>query len=61
MKKIFLAIFVLCLTGVSIAQQFGKFNVGKDLFLAQFDCKTDVDDIYSIAGVATMLADPRFS
>jgi len=28
--------------------------------LAQFDCKTDVDDLHSIAGVATILADPRF-
>ena len=38
----------------------GHFRVDKDLFLAQFDCKTDVDDIYSVAAVATMLADPRF-
>jgi hypothetical protein len=37
----------------------GKFNVKKDLFLAQFDCKTDTDDLYSVAGVATMLADHR--
>ena len=61
MKKVFLVIFVLCLTSVSIAQQIGKFNVEKDLFLAQFDCKTDVDDIYSIAGTATMLADHRLA
>ena len=32
-----------------------------DLFLAQFDIKTDVDDLHSVAGVATMLNDPRFS
>jgi hypothetical protein len=38
----------------------GKFRVDKDLFLAHFDCKTDVDDLYSIAGVATILADSRF-
>ncbi|MBN1409121.1 MAG: hypothetical protein JW956_15075 [Calditrichaceae bacterium] len=39
----------------------GKFNIKSDLFLAQFDCKTDVDDIHSVAGVSTMLADSRFS
>lgn len=39
----------------------GKFNLEKDLFLPQFDSKTDVDDIHSVAAVATMLKDPRFS
>ena len=61
MKKILLAFIVITLYSSSEAQLIGKFNIEKDLFLAQFDCKTDVDDIYSIAGVATMLADPRFS
>ena len=39
----------------------GHFNPGQDLFLPQFDSKTDVDDLHSVAGVATMLRDPRFS
>lgn len=39
----------------------GKFDTSKDLFLPQFDSKTDVDDIHSVAAVATMLSDPRFS
>lgn len=39
----------------------GKFQVESDLFLAQFDGKTDVDDIHSVAAITTMLADPRFS
>jgi hypothetical protein len=38
----------------------GKFNKVKDLYLAHFDLKTDVDDIHSAAAVATMLADERF-
>jgi len=38
----------------------GKFNPEKDLFLPQFDSKTDVDDIHSVAAVATVLRDPRF-
>jgi len=40
---------------------FAKFQHDKDLYLAHFDSKTDVDDIHSVAAVATMLADPRFS
>jgi hypothetical protein len=39
----------------------GRFDRDKDLYLAHFDLKTDVDDVHSVAGVATMLADPRFS
>ncbi len=61
MKQALFILFMVCLSGVSLPQQIGEFNADKDLFLAQFDCKTDVDDIYSIAGVATMLADPRLS
>ena len=38
----------------------GNFNIGSDLFLAKFDSKTDVDDIQSIAAIATMLRDSRF-
>lgn len=37
--------------------QIGKFEVESDLFLAHFDLKTDVDDLHSVAAVATMLAD----
>ncbi|MFA3790146.1 hypothetical protein AB6T38_03435 [Aliiglaciecola sp. SL4] len=39
----------------------GKFDTSKDLLLAQFDSKTDVDDIHTIAAVATMLRHPRFA
>ena len=39
----------------------GRFDRSKDLYLAHFDVKTDVDDVHSVAAVATMLADPRFS
>jgi hypothetical protein len=41
-------------------KKLGKFNVEKDLFLAQFDSKTDVDDIHSIAATATVLANKRY-
>jgi hypothetical protein len=39
----------------------GRFNIEKDLYLAQFDSKTDTDDLHSVAGVKTILSDPRFS
>jgi len=48
-------------TGPTGAGQVGKFEVQRDLFLAHFDLKTDVDDLHSVAGVATMLADPRLA
>ena len=33
----------------------GHFTPGRDLFLPQYDSKTDVDDLHSMAGAATML------
>jgi hypothetical protein len=37
------------------------FNTEKDLLLAQFDCKTDVDDLHSVAALVTLLNDSKFS
>lgn len=37
------------------------FNADTDLLLAQFDSKTDVDDIHSVAAFATIVANPKFS
>ena len=39
----------------------GRFNMSKDLLLAQFDCKTDVDDLHSAAALATLISHPNFS
>jgi len=39
----------------------GMSDSSKDLLLAQFDCKTDVDDLHTVAGFFTLLQDPRFS
>ena len=39
----------------------GRFNKGRDMFLANFDGKPDVDDFHSVAGVSTMLRDSRFA
>jgi hypothetical protein len=45
----------------STASLAGEFNLKKDLLLAQYDCKTDVDDLHSVAAFATILANPEFS
>lgn len=39
----------------------GRFNIEKDLLLVQFDCKTDVDDLHTVAALATLLSEPEFS
>lgn len=39
----------------------GDFNIEKDLLLVQFDSKTDVDDLHSIAGLETLLSNSAFS
>ena len=39
----------------------GQFNPASDLFIPQFDSKTDADDIHSVAGVGTLLRDPRMA
>ena len=53
----------LWLSGIHAAQaaDLGRFDTSRDLFLPQFDCKTDVDDLHSVAAVATMLRDERFA
>ena len=67
MKKPALAILIITFLSSCDYQEdsepdlLGKFDRDKDLYLAHFDVKTDVDDVHSVAGVATMLADPRFS
>jgi hypothetical protein len=38
-----------------------NFDIDKDLLLAHFDCKTDVDDLQTAAALATLLSDNKFS
>lgn len=38
-----------------------KFNIEKDLLLVQFDCKTDVDDLHTVAALMTILSNSNFS
>lgn len=37
------------------------FNTEKDLILAQFDCKTDIDDLHSVAAFVTLMSYSDFS
>jgi len=39
----------------------GNFDVDKDLLLAHFDCKTDVDDLQTVAALATLMSDITYS
>jgi predicted metal-dependent enzyme (double-stranded beta helix superfamily) len=39
----------------------GRFDTDKDLLLAHYDCKTDVDDLQSVAALVTLLSDGKFS
>ncbi|MDX2415960.1 MAG: hypothetical protein QNK19_00665, partial [Xanthomonadales bacterium] len=50
-----------CTNSTTPENMIGRFDKSRDLFLPQFDSKTDVDDIHSVAAVGTMLSDPRFS
>ncbi len=43
------------------AQRIGRFDPAKDVFFAQFDIKTDTDDLHSAAAVATILSHPAFA
>ncbi|WP_158968593.1 hypothetical protein [Paraglaciecola sp. L3A3] len=52
---------VACISASEQGDMLGKFDTSKDLFLPQFDSKTDVDDIHAQAAIATMLAHPKFA
>ncbi len=43
------------------APESGNFDIDKDLLLANFDCKTDVDDLQTAAALATLLSHNKFS
>ncbi|MBV7258829.1 hypothetical protein [Erythrobacter crassostreae] len=43
------------------APMIGKFDPTRDLLIANYDSKPDVDDLQAVAGLGTMLADPAFA
>ncbi|WP_100610575.1 hypothetical protein [Confluentibacter lentus] len=65
-KIILLAVAIIFMLFESCAitpesSKVSKFNIEKDLLLVQFDCKTDVDDLHTVAALMTILSDPNFS
>ena len=61
LRLIILALAFVMAGSATASEALGQFNPDRDLFIPQFDSKTDVDDLHSVAGVATILRDPRFS
>lgn len=53
-------VIFLSFTNKAIPEESG-FNKNKDLLLAQFDCKTDVDDLHTVAAFATLLNASSFT
>lgn len=43
------------------AQSTKDFNIEKDLLLLHYDCKTDVDDLHSIAAVGSLIRTEKYS
>lgn len=55
------AFFILCLkSAAQITAMRPHFDIKKDLLLAQFDCKTDVDDLHSVAALYSLLKNSDF-
>jgi hypothetical protein len=60
-SSILLGILLAAACSSAPSAEIGRLDPATDLFLAHFDLMTDVDDLHAVAGVATMLADPRFA
>ena len=63
---VFLTVVVIftacgCKTTNSDKAGLGKFNPEKDLLLVQYDCKTDVDDLHTVAAFATLMSGNKYS
>jgi hypothetical protein len=65
LKSFFQKIKVVAVTGIllfsiTIYAQKHDFNILKDLLLVQLDSKTDIDDLHTAAGLATLLHHPDY-
>lgn len=63
---IFIAIISIFISSIGKSQGMqsqkpGGFDMDKDLLLAHYDCKTDVDDLQSVAALTTLLSNAEFS
>ena len=64
MKIIITTVLMLSLLPIEhgnyIDRVIGQFNTEQDLLLGHFDCKTDVDDLHSVAAFATLMNYPDY-
>ncbi len=65
MKSVFFYLLIIlficsCHSAVTKNTHNRRFDLINDLLLLQNDCKTDVDDLHSIAAFATLLADDKY-
>ena len=61
-KKSFLILLsiISLLTAKDVMAQTKSFNQATDLLLLNYDCKTDVDDIHTMAAFATLSANSKY-
>ena len=56
LKKIkVITVISILLLAITMYAQKPDFNISKDLLLVQLDCKTDIDDLHTAAGLSTLL------
>jgi hypothetical protein len=55
-----ITVFGILLLGITMYGQKPDFNISKDLLLVQLDSKTDIDDLHTAAGLATLLHYPDY-
>lgn len=60
MNKLFLALILASISILSSNAQSPRINLEKDLLLVQYDCKTDVDDLQSVAAFRTIIANEKY-
>ncbi len=59
-NKIISGLTCALLFSMGVKAQKATFNIDKDLLLVQLDCKTDIDDLHTAAGFATLLNHPDY-
>ncbi|APQ18993.1 hypothetical protein [Maribacter hydrothermalis] len=59
-KKIISGLICALLFSFGVNAQKPKFDISKDLLLVQLDCKTDIDDLHTAAGLVTLLHHPDY-
>lgn len=59
-KKAISGITCILLFSFCLTAQKPNYDISKDLLLVQLDCKTDIDDLHTAAGLATLLNHPDY-